>query len=297
MATRRCIWFVPGLRRVCVKLAVTNTCRNANWINDFQRYSCDSFLQIYTTFDEQLKPFLILQLRPEDDISDSEFAAILKYGDLDEKHVHRMRIEKSGIPENLLLDNYSALIVGGSPFDISTPEQDKTAIQKHIEQGFNRLFDEIVSQDFPFLGACSGNGLLGAYLGASISTTYGETVGCVTIDITAAGKQDVLLAGFPDRISVLLGHKEACDATPDGATLLMTGGDCPVQMFRIGKNVYATQFHPEGDIEGFVRRIHTYKHHGYFQPHEADSLIDAISQKDTPYAQKILKRFVNRYAR
>jgi GMP synthase (glutamine-hydrolysing) len=243
------------------------------------------------------KPFLILQLRPEDDTSDNEFAAILKYGGLEEKDVHRIRIEKSGIPEGLALENYSAVIVGGSPFDISTPGPDKSAIQKKIEQDFHHLFDEIVSNDFPFLGACSGNGLLGSYLGTSISTMYGEAVGCVTIHITEAGKKDALLAGFPDQISVLLGHKEACDLTPTGATLLMTGIACPVQMFRVGENVYATQFHPEGDSEGFTLRINTYKHHGYFQPHEANNLINAINQKDTPYAQKILQRFVDRYAR
>lgn len=243
------------------------------------------------------RPFLILQLRPEDDTSDSEYFAILKYGGLEEKNAHRIRIEKNGIPEDLVLENYSAVIVGGSPYDISTPEPDKPAIQKKIEQDFYRLFDEIVSNDFPFLGACSGNGLLGSYLGTSISTMYGEAVGCVIIHITEEGKKDALLTGFPDQISVLLGHKEACDITPAGTTLLMTGTACPVQMFRIGKNVYATQFHPEGDREGFTLRIHTYKHHGYFQPHEADNLINAVSQKDTPYAQKILKRFVGRYAR
>lgn len=243
------------------------------------------------------RPFLILQLRPEDDTADSEFAAILNYGNLEENNVHRIRIEKSGIPENLSLGDYSAVIVGGSPFDISTPEPDKSAIQKKIEQDFHHLFDEIVANDFPFLGACSGCGLLGSYLGAPISTLYGEAVSCATVDITEEGKKDPLLAGFPDRISVLLGHKEACNNTPAGATLLMTGSACPVQMFRIGKNVYATQFHPEGDSEGFTLRIHTYKYHGYFQPHEADSLINTISQKDTPYAQKILRRFVRRYAR
>ena len=243
------------------------------------------------------KPFLILQIRPEDDTSDNEFAAILKYGGLEEKDVHRIRIEKNGIPENLPLENYSAVIVGGSPFDICTSEPDKSSIQKKIEQDFNRLLDIIVSNDFPFLGACSGSGLLGSYLGTSISTRYGEAIGCVVIHITAEGKKDALLTGFPDQISVLLGHKEACDKTPVGATLLITGAACPVQMFRVRENVYATQFHPEGDSDGFALRIRVYKHHGYFQPHEADSLIGAISQKKTPYAQKILKRFVGRYSR
>ena len=242
------------------------------------------------------KPFLILQLRPEDDTSDSEFAAILKYGGLDEIEVRRMRIEKTGIP-GLSLDDYSAVIVGGSPFDISTPEAEKSSIQRKIENDFRLLLNEIVSNDYPFFGACSGCGLLGSYLKTPISSRYAEPVGIATIRLTEAGKCDELLSGFPDQIKVLLGHKEACDETPVGATLLMCGGACPVQMFRIGNNVYATQFHPEGDSEGFILRINVYKHHGYFQPEEAQGLIEAVSQEDTPFAQEILKRFVRRYAR
>ncbi len=242
------------------------------------------------------KPLLILQLRPEDDTSDNEFSAILKYGGLQERDVKRIRIEKKGIPE-LKLSDYSAIIVGGSPFDISTPEQEKTAIQKKIEEDFNQLFDDIISNDFPFLGACSGNGLLGSYLGTSISSQFCEPVGSATLTLTPEGKKDPLLDDFPDQILVLLGHKEACDSTPQGATLLMTGDVCPVQMFRLGKNIYATQFHPEGDSEGFILRIHAYKHHGYFKPQEAEDLIKAVSKEDTPFAQKILNRFVNRYAR
>jgi len=241
------------------------------------------------------KPFLILQLRPEDDTSDNEFEAFLKYGCIDVKNVQRIRIEKNGIPK-LCLEDYSAIIVGGSPFDISTAEDEKSTIQKKIESDFNYLFDEILTKDFPFLGACSGNGLLGSYLGASISTQYPEPVGCADIRITEAGKKDYLLKGFPENISVLLGHKEACDTTPDGAALLMTGDACPVQMFRVGENVYATQFHPEGDAEGFELRIHAYKHHGYFKADEAVNLITAINQSETPYAQQLLKRFVSRYA-
>lgn len=242
------------------------------------------------------KPVLILQLRPEDETADSEFRAILKYGGLDEGDTVRLRIEQTGIPESLNLAEYSAVIVGGSPFDISTPEADKSAIQRGIERDFARLLGDIVTQDFPFLGACSGNGLLGSYLGTSISRKYGEAVGCVSLRVTEDGRRDPLLQGFPERIDALLGHKEACDALPEGAVLLMSGEACPVQMFRVGRNVYATQFHPEGDAEGFTTRIHAYKHHGYFQPHEADSLIEAVGSAQTPYAHRILRRFVERYA-
>jgi len=242
------------------------------------------------------KPVLIMQLRPEDSTSDNEFKAFLKYGQIDTSRVHRLRIEKTGIPDKLNLDDYCAVIVGGSPFDISTPENKKSAMQKKIERDFAIFLDEVTAKDFPFLGACSGNGLLGSYLGTSISGQYNEAVGCAELTITAEGKNDPLLQGFPDSIKVLLGHKEACDTVPEGAALLMTGERCPVQMFRVGKNVYATQFHPEGDSEGFIVRVNVYKHHGYFEPHEADELISRLEGEDTPYAQKILQRFVERYS-
>jgi len=242
-----------------------------------------------------MKPILILQLRPEDETSDSEYACILRYGGLQESDTHRLRIEATGIPADIDINNYSAIIVGGSPFDISTPVQNKTDIQKKIEMDFNTLLQQVVDQDFPFLGACSGNGLLGNYLGTSISKTYGEPVSCVNVSLTTAGKEDKLLYGFPETIDVLLGHKEAVDTTPNGATLLISGDACPVQMFRVGENVYATQFHPEGDADEFCLRIDIYKNHGYFQPHDADMLKQRVCEKPTPFAQEILKRFVETY--
>jgi len=242
------------------------------------------------------KPFLILQLRPEDDTSDNEFEAILKYGELDPADTHRLRIEHTGIPE-LSLDDFAGIIVGGSPFDISTPEHLKKPIQLKIESDFRRLFDEVVARDMPFLGACSGCGLLGSYLGTPISGKYSEPVGGAVVALTEDGRGDPLLADFPDQIAVLCGHKEACDQVPRGATLLLTGSACPVQMFRVGENVYATQFHPEGDGPGFTVRIHAYKHHGYFPAEQAEELIIAVNREDTPHAREILRRFVARYAR
>ena len=241
------------------------------------------------------KPFLILQLRPEDDTSDNEFEAILRYGELDVANTRRLRIEKSGIPE-LSLDDYAAVIVGGSPFYISTPEHEKKPIQVKIEADFRRLFDDVVSKDIPFLGACSGCGLLGSYLGTPISRKYGEPVGGSVVQLTEDGKDDALLEGFPEQIAVLCGHKEACDTVPRGATLLLSNDACRVQMFRVGENVYATQFHPEGDGEGFTLRVHAYKHHGYFPAEEAEALITEVNREDTPYSREILRRFVARYA-
>ncbi len=240
------------------------------------------------------KPFLIIQLRPEDETADNEFESIKFYGGLTDDEVTRLRAEKIGLAD-IDLDKIGAIIVGGSPFNVSTADAEKSEIQRTIEADFNKLFDGIVERDFPFLGCCSGSGLLGSYCGANISRKYGEPVGGVDISLTDAGKQDPLLSGFPDSFRVLCGHKEACDSVPAGSVLLATNSTSPVQMFRLKRNIYATQFHPEGDARGFIVRIHVYKGYGYFPPESAQDLIEAVENEHTPEAQLILKRFVDIY--
>ncbi len=240
------------------------------------------------------KPVLVLQLRPETETADSEFEAILRYGRLSPDDVVRVRLDREPFPD-VDVSSVSAIIVGGSPFEVSTPASDKGELQQRIEAGFQRLLDRVVAQDTPFLGACSGNGLLGSWCGATLSTRYGEPVGGADVTLTEAGRRDPLLEGLPDRFRVLLGHKEACDDVPPGAVLLAGSEACPVQMFRVKNNVYATQFHPEGDPEGFGVRIDVYRHHGYFPAERAEELRAAVEGEETPWAQEILRRFVARY--
>ncbi|MBT4162123.1 MAG: glutamine amidotransferase [Gammaproteobacteria bacterium] len=240
------------------------------------------------------KPFLVIQLRPEDETADSEFAAIRRYGGIQENEVVRHRAELGGLPE-IDLETLSAIIVGGSPFDVSTPAIEKSPIQKKIESDFSSLFKEIEERDFPFLGACSGNGLLGSYCGATISTRYGEPVGGADITLTGDGREDPLLKGLPDTFRVLLGHKEACDDVPPGTVLLAGSENCPVQMFRLKNNIYATQFHPEADRYEFEVRINVYRDHGYFPSTAAEELKMSIAREEVPESHEILRRFVDRY--
>lgn len=240
-----------------------------------------------------MKKMLILQMRPENETADSEYQAILRVGELGPGEVHRVRLEQ-GTPE-IEIDNYYAIIAGGSPFDISMDQKEKSQVQRDIEAFYVKLFDQVVPADVPFFGACSGNGLLGQYCGARISKKYSEPVGSVKIAVTEEGANDPLLKGLARTFSALVGHKEACDALPPGAVLLATSQTCPVQMFRVKKNIYATQFHPEADANEFILRIKTYKNYGYFTPEEADGLIRFIRKTNTPIAMEILRRFVERY--
>jgi GMP synthase (glutamine-hydrolysing) len=242
------------------------------------------------------KPFLILQLRPEDAAADNEFQAILRHGGLRPDEVERVRLVLQPFP-GVALERYAGIIVGGSPYEVSTPEREKRNAQRAIEEGFRGLLERVVREDFPFLGCCSGCGLLGSFAGAPVTRRYPEPVGGATIRLTSEGREDPLLRGFPDEFRVLVGHKESCETAPPGAVLLAENDACPVQMFRVGENVYATQFHPEGDLEGFAVRIDVYQHYGYFPPERANALLEAVKDEHTPVPQAMLARFVERYRR
>jgi len=235
-------------------------------------------------------------MRPEDVAADSEFEAFLRVGGIPHSNVERMRVERH-IDARIDLEKYSAIIAGGSPFDVSKKEKDKDAIQKGVEEFFHHLFDQVIESDFPFLGACSGNGLLGRYCGTPISGKYSEEIGSATVNITEEGKKDPLLQGLPYTFDAMVGHKEACDKVPEGSVLLITSEKCPVQMFRLKENIYATQFHPEADADEFIIRVKTYMYFGYFAPEQAEELISNIRKIDTPEPKKILQRFVKRYGR
>lgn len=243
-----------------------------------------------------MKPFVLIATRAEDRAADDEYDQILRYGNLEEKHLHRVRLEQQPLPY-LNLDDYSGIIVGGSPFTGSVPHADKSQTQLRVESEIHDLLDDVVARDFPFLGACYGVGTLGRHQGATIDSTYGEPVGGITVRVTEEGRADPLLAGIPDTFSAFVGHKEAVRSLPAHALLLATSKACPVQMFRIKNNLYGTQFHPELDADGIATRIRIYKNEGYFEPDEAESIIAETARRDVSDAHRIIVNFTRRYAR
>ncbi len=77
---------------------------------------------------------------------------------------------------------------------------------------------------------------------------------------------------------------------------LASSPTCPVQAFRIGRNVYATQFHPELDVPGIETRIDVYRHAGYFEPHEAETLKQLARNSAVRTPPAVLRRFVELFA-
>jgi len=242
------------------------------------------------------KPFLILQLRPETEASDSEFDAILKKGGLKAGQVRRIRLDQVDLPDRLNLDAYSGVIVGGGPGCVSDALADKPPLEARIEAAVLSLMPEITARDFPYLGCCYGIGILGKHLGGDVSKrAYAEPVGTSDCSLTPGGAKDPLLAGVPQDFSAFVGHKEAVQSLPRGCAHLVSSPACPYQMLRFGRHVYATQFHPEADSEGFKTRINIYKHRGYFEPEAADDLITMCQAADVHAPELVLRNFVKLY--
>ncbi|MEL6645718.1 MAG: glutamine amidotransferase [Pseudomonadota bacterium] len=245
-----------------------------------------------------MKPFLILQLRPEADASDGEFQAFLAKGGLPSERAHRIRLEQERLPTDLSLSDYAGVIVGGGPGCVSDAPGDKPADEARIEAEILSLMPEITERDIPFMGCCYGISILAHHLGTEVSKRrWGEPVGPVDCTVTEDGARDPLLADLPRAFPALVGHKEATQDLPPGCVHLMASETCRYQMIRCGRHVYATQFHPEADGQVFADRIRIYRDRGYFDPADADALTERCLAAEVTQPERILRKFIEIYGK
>jgi len=243
-----------------------------------------------------VKPFLFLGTRAEDAVAQQEYDAVLAGTGLQPADLVRVRLEQGPLGEVDLAD-WSGIILGGGPFNVSDPEDLKSPTQRRVEAELRDLATKVVTADFPFLGACYGIGVLGTLTGGVVDRTYGEAIGALPVRLADEGQLDPLFGQLPPTFSAFLGHKEAVSRLPGGAVLLAFTDTCPVHAFRLGRHVYATQFHPELDAQALCDRVDAYSSHGYYAPHEQESLKAAAREALVTEPVRLLARFVELYAR
>ena len=242
-----------------------------------------------------VKPFVLLATRDHDKAAVDEYESVRSHAGLSPHELVHVRVESGPLPR-MRLGEYSGVFLGGSPFNIS--DAVKSDLQLRVEADIRAVVDQIVDADFPFLGMCYGIGTVTTHLGGTVDRTYGEGLGAVEVTLTEAALTDPLLAGVPHTFQAFVGHKEACNGTPPGVTLLATGSACQVQMYRHGANVYVTQFHPELDVASLEQRMSIYRHAGYFHPDDFEILVDMARRSGVgEHPHRLLRNFVTRYAR
>jgi GMP synthase (glutamine-hydrolysing) len=241
-----------------------------------------------------VRPFLLLSSRAEDVAADDEYEAFLRVTGLTPAGLHRVRMEAAPLPA-VELDDYAGIFVGGGPFNSSDAPLEKSTVQHRVERELGLLLDEVVARDFPFFGACYGVGTLGVHQGGVIDRTYAEPISAVRVRLTEEGAADPVLAGMAPEFDAFVGHKEACSVLPPTGVLLASSDACPVQMFRVKRNLYATQFHPELDLPGLLTRVRIYQHAGYFAPAELDAVVESLRPAVVTEPGRMLANFVARY--
>lgn len=229
--------------------------------------------------------FLLVALRPADGAGQAEYQDFLAATGLapDQLDLCTIDSETTPLPE---LRGYAGILVGGSPFNIT--DWSHSPLQKHSH---DVLYD-VLSSPVPSMLICYGASFTAFTFGGLVDLRGGEVAGTTRVELTPAAANDPIASVLPPVFSALTGHKEAVAELPAHATLLATGPTCPVQMYSIGFNNWVTQFHPEMDAHGLLRRMSFYTEDGYFNPEQVDSIRVAAKNADLQAVATILPRFV-----
>jgi GMP synthase-like glutamine amidotransferase len=108
------------------------------------------------------------------------------------------------------------------------------------------LTREAVDTGVPFLGVCLGAQILARALDRPVIKAARRELGFHPIHPTEAAADDRLISAFADGDLVFEWHEDTFEL-PEGATLLATGEDVPLQAFRVGVLAWGIQFHFEID--------------------------------------------------
>lgn len=238
-----------------------------------------------------MKPLLFLSARPEVQAVGPEYESVRRAMGVDAARLEHVRLDVAPVGD-LRVDGFAGIVVGGSPFNVTTPDSGKHAVQRRVEADLARLAEQALELDHPMLFTCYGIGVLTRVLGGDVGTLYGEAASAVEITLTPEGRTDPLLGILPGRFDALVGHKEATTRLPGDAVLLASSAGCPVQVYRIGRNVYATQFHPEVTTGDFVARAEVYRDHGYFPARELREVSERLAAASVTEPRRMLQRFV-----
>lgn len=193
-------------------------------------------------------------------------------------------------PETIM-EAYHGVVLGGSgefDFDGNRAEDDPARkISYELLGKLRPLFEYLFEHDIPTLGICYGHQILGAFAGAQVHYDEQQKKSRSHEVKLMVDKNDVFIfSDLPDSFQAHYGHKDVLDRVPEGAVLLMNGGDeCRVSALQFKNNIYTTQFHPELTFDDMVERIENSP--GYLPE---GTVAEEVFSKD-PDSNKILRNF------
>lgn len=144
-------------------------------------------------------------------------------------------------------------------------------------------------KNIPILGICFGHQLLAYAWGGKVADNpNGIEVGTKRIIFNEKAKDDLLLKDFYPSILAQVSHVQSVVDLPENSIVLASSEQEPYQAFRIGKDIWGLQFHPEFDAE-IIRKIIVSKAKAYPGKIAVENLLAEI--EEAPGSYSILKKF------
>jgi len=241
-------------------------------------------------------PLLYVCVRPQLGAAAAEYESFRTAMRLDESRLARHDLVREPLPEDVF-KRFSGFLIGGSPFNVTDPESTKTDAQRRLEAGLARIAERSAAGDGPAaLFTCYGIGIATRTLGGTVSRAFPEDTGPVGVHLTAQAAADPLFGGLANRFTALTAHKEGTESLPPGAVLLAYNDGCPVQAYRVGDRLYATQFHPEPTTKAFTERMAVYRDDGYFESSDYDAIAGRVLAASVTEPARLLRAFGERFA-
>jgi GMP synthase (glutamine-hydrolysing) len=241
-------------------------------------------------------PLLYVCVRPQEGAATAEYDSFRTAMHLDEDRLARHNLVREPLPD-AVFDTYAGIVVGGSPFNVADPESTKTDTQRRLEADLTRIAERTASGDGPAaLFTCYGIGIATRALGGTVTRGFPEDTGPVAIELAPAAATDPVFGGLANRFTALTAHKEGTENLPPGAMLLARNDGCPVQAYRVGDRLYATQFHPEPTTKAFTERMAVYRDDGYFDSADYEAIAGRVLAASVTEPARLLHAFAARFA-
>jgi GMP synthase (glutamine-hydrolysing) len=232
---------------------------------------------------------LLLQARNEDDpmrLAERQSFAEKTGLQLDQIVPHDLL---AGPPGLAALETHDALMVGGSgDYYVSNRSL------PHFEAQMDFL-REVVDRGHPMFASCFGFQILVAALGGEV--TYDPEsmeVGTYQLTVSEAGRVDPLMGRLPKVFDAQMGRKDRASRLPPGVVNLASSERNPYQALRVpDKPIWATQFHPELDLETNLERFFRYLE-GYAELLSLEEQrLAAENFRESPHTEALLPGFLD----
>ncbi len=231
---------------------------------------------------------LYVGVRPELDAATAERASFRVALGVGPEALDRVDLTTTPLPEDAF-DRYAGFVIGGSPFNVTDVRKSET--QRRVEADLERIAARAIDGATTAFFTCFGIGVVTRLLGGVVGSDNPEEAAAAEIRTTPEGAEDPLFAAAGPRFHAFTAHKEGSTQPPPGAVLLAGNDACPVQAYRVGADLYATQFHPEPSPRDFADRMVFYRTTGYFDPDAFHTVQEAILESVVTEPSRILHRF------